>query len=345
MRPRSNAGLQCPSGDVEELTSLHDAYPRLLRRGALLLALGLTAGIAAAATEVPMTASADPRAEAPAGVGSVGAATAAEPGALGAVTCGAPPAPACAPGAAAGLIGLPTVPPAGVGSDLAGVPGLPADPVGAPAAGAASAASAAGIAGTPAGTDQPATGALTLPAAAEPAAPAHEAAPSPPIPPPPPMPALGFDAGLGVPKGRYGKLIYQMASRYSLNPMLVAALIHVESDFNARARSRKGALGLMQLLPKTARRFGVYRRRDLLNPRKNLEAGGRYLRWLIDRFGQDPLRVLAAYNAGEGAVDRFGGVPPFAETRDYVQRIFGHLGFTAMLDLPAATLGSAGGTK
>jgi soluble lytic murein transglycosylase-like protein len=151
-----------------------------------------------------------------------------------------------------------------------------------------------------------------------------------------PLPSLAFDASLGVPPTRYGKLIYQIASRYSLNPLLVAALVEVESDFNPRARSRKGACGLMQLLPATARRFGVARRRDLFNPKKNLEVGSRYLRWLIDRFGADPVRVLAAYNAGEGAVDRFGGVPPFAETRDYVTRIFAELGFSVLLDPPVA---------
>src|SRR5258708_24428727 len=86
--------------------------------------------------------------------------------------------------------------------------------------------------------------------------------------------------------------------------------------------------------PATARRFGLPPRRDLLDPRKNLAAASRYLRWLVDRFGDDPLRVLAAYNAGEGAVDRFGGVPPFAETRGYVQKIFAILGFSVLHDTP-----------
>jgi soluble lytic murein transglycosylase-like protein len=139
-----------------------------------------------------------------------------------------------------------------------------------------------------------------------------------------------------VPRKPFGKLIYQIARTYALNPLLVAAMVQVESDFNPRARSRKGACGLMQVLPSTARRFGLPRSRDLFNPRKNLVAASRYLRWLVDRFGDDPLRVLAAYNAGEGAVDRFGGVPPFAETRGYVQKIFAHLGFTALLDTPLA---------
>ncbi|MBV8201148.1 MAG: lytic transglycosylase domain-containing protein, partial [Acidobacteria bacterium] len=139
----------------------------------------------------------------------------------------------------------------------------------------------------------------TMPAAAAPAAA--------PKPVPEPHPALGFDAAFGVPRRPFGKLIYQIARSYALNPLLVAAIAKVESDFNPRARSRKGACGLMQVLPSTARRFGLPRKRDLFNPRKNIETASRYLRWLVDRFGDDPVRVLAAYNAGEGAVDRFGG--------------------------------------
>lgn len=130
-----------------------------------------------------------------------------------------------------------------------------------------------------------------------------------------------------IPAGPYGALIYEVAARYSLNPDLVAAIVRVESSFNPRARSRKGACGLMQLLPETAHRFGL-RRKDLFDPAKNLDAGARYLRWLADRFGHDTVRVLAAYNAGEGAVQRYGGVPPFKETRRYVDRIFSLLGLT-----------------
>jgi soluble lytic murein transglycosylase-like protein len=193
-------------------------------------------------------------------------------------------------------------------------------------------AAAAGSSGpAPAG----AAGAAPAVAPAAAAAPALPAAATPP-PAPKPHPALGFDATFGVPRRPFGKLIYQIAKSYALNPLLVAAIAKVESDFNPRARSRKGAYGLMQVLPSTARRFGLPRKRDLLNPRKNLETASRYLRWLVDRFGDDPVRVLAAYNAGEGAVDRFGGVPPFSETRDYVQRIFGLLGFSVLLDAPAA---------
>ena len=83
----------------------------------------------------------------------------------------------------------------------------------------------------------------------------------------------------------------------------------------------------MQLLPETARRFGVSRKQDLFDPAKNLEAGVKYLKWLTNRFGGDVQKILAAYNAGEGAVDRFGGIPPYQETQNYVQKIFGLLNF------------------
>jgi soluble lytic murein transglycosylase-like protein len=131
---------------------------------------------------------------------------------------------------------------------------------------------------------------------------------------------------LGMPQSPYGKIIYDIAVRHSINPHLVAALIHVESAFNPRAVSSKGAYGLMQLLPETARRFGVKKKKDLFDPKKNLEAGVRYLKWLADRFGGDAQKILAAYNAGEGAVDKFGGIPPYQETQSYVQKIFGLLG-------------------
>jgi soluble lytic murein transglycosylase-like protein len=146
---------------------------------------------------------------------------------------------------------------------------------------------------------------------------------------------IEVNTALGAPRSPYGQIIYDIAVRHSINPQLVAALIHVESAFNPRAVSRKGAYGLMQLLPSTGRRFGVNRKRDLLNPVKNLEAGVSYLKWLTERFGGDMQKSLAAYNAGEGAVDRFGGIPPYHETQQYVQRIFGLLGIV-MPDPPAA---------
>lgn len=148
---------------------------------------------------------------------------------------------------------------------------------------------------------------------------------------------IDYDENLGKPQSPYGDLIYEIAKRYSLNPHLVAALIHAESAFNPRALSRKGACGLMQLLPATASRFGLGKR-EIFEPSKNLEAGMRYIKWLSDRFNGDPVRVLAAYNAGEGAVQRHGGVPPYQETQKYVRKILGLLNLDAEATLaPPAT--------
>jgi soluble lytic murein transglycosylase-like protein len=144
------------------------------------------------------------------------------------------------------------------------------------------------------------------------------------------------NTAMGAPQSPYGQLIYDIAVRHSVNPQLVAAVIHVESAFNPRAVSRKGACGLMQLLPDTARRFGVKKKKDLFDPSKNLEAGVKYLKWLTQRFGGDVEKILAAYNAGEGAVDRFGGIPPYRETQSYVKKIFGLLGFDMKSEEPAA---------
>ncbi len=138
---------------------------------------------------------------------------------------------------------------------------------------------------------------------------------------------LDFDDSQPVPEGPYGTLIYETAKRHSLNPKVVAALIRQESAGKPRAMSHKGARGLMQLMPATAHRFGV-KKEHLFDPAKNLEAGARYLRWLTDRFPNDLARILAAYNAGEGAVERYGGIPPYRETRDYVRRIFTTLGLS-----------------
>jgi len=151
------------------------------------------------------------------------------------------------------------------------------------------------------------------------------------------------NTALGVPRSPYGQLIYDIAIRHSVNPHLVAAMIHVESAFNPRAKSRKGAYGLMQLLPETARRFGLRKKKDLFDPKKNLEVGVRYLKWLTERFGGNAEMILAAYNAGEGAVERFGGIPPYRETQQYVERIFGLLGFTLEPPPAAPAGGSSGG--
>ena len=112
--------------------------------------------------------------------------------------------------------------------------------------------------------------------------------------------------------------IKKAAARYNVSPDLVAAVIEAESEFNPRAVSRRGARGLMQLMPDTAKTLGVD---DPFDPRENIEAGVRHLRALMDRFGDNLPLVLAAYNAGEVAVIKHRGVPPYRETRAYVKRI------------------------
>jgi soluble lytic murein transglycosylase-like protein len=116
--------------------------------------------------------------------------------------------------------------------------------------------------------------------------------------------------------------IKKVAAKYNVSPDLVAAVIEAESEFNPRAVSRRGARGLMQLMPKTAKSLGVD---DPFDPRENIEAGVRHLRALMDRFGDNLPLVLAAYNAGEVAVIKHRGVPPYRETRAYVKRILKRL--------------------
>jgi soluble lytic murein transglycosylase-like protein len=112
-------------------------------------------------------------------------------------------------------------------------------------------------------------------------------------------------------------IISVAAARHGVDANLVHALIQVESAYHSNARSPKGAMGLMQLMPSTARQYGVI---NLYDPKTNIETGIRHLKSLLNRFPDLPL-ALAAYNAGQGAVERFGGIPPFKETRDYVSRI------------------------
>lgn len=119
------------------------------------------------------------------------------------------------------------------------------------------------------------------------------------------------------------RFVEAVAPEYQLAPALVLAVVATESNFNASAVSPKNAIGLMQLIPDTARRFGV---RDPLDPAQNLRGGMAYLRWLLAYFEGDITLAAAAYNAGERAVERYRGVPPYAETRLYVRRILAHLG-------------------
>ncbi|MDQ4122209.1 MAG: lytic transglycosylase domain-containing protein [Acidobacteriota bacterium] len=109
------------------------------------------------------------------------------------------------------------------------------------------------------------------------------------------------------------------SARYNVDPLLIYAQMNQESSFKRRAVSYKGASGLMQLMPATAVRFGVT---NIFDPQQNIDAGVKYMRWLLDTFGQDLRLALAGYNAGEGAVMKYGNqIPPYRETRDYVARI------------------------
>ena len=113
-------------------------------------------------------------------------------------------------------------------------------------------------------------------------------------------------------------LVREAAGRHRVDPALVRAVIETESNWNPKAYSHKGAGGLMQLIPTTAQRYGAY---DVFDPQQNIDAGVRYLRTLLERYHGNLDLALAAYNAGEGAVDRAHGVPSFRETRDYVQKV------------------------
>ena len=115
----------------------------------------------------------------------------------------------------------------------------------------------------------------------------------------------------------YDRMIDRYADQYNVDPVLVRAVIQVESDFNPRCVSKKGARGLMQLIPETAHRYGV---KDIFDPEENIRGGVHYLADLLEMFNSDLQRALAAYNAGEGAVTRYGGIPPYEETANYVQR-------------------------
>ena len=123
---------------------------------------------------------------------------------------------------------------------------------------------------------------------------------------------------------RFENIIHAVANRHKIEASLVKAVIHTESFFNPNATSHKGASGLMQLMPATAERYGVT---DLYSPRQNIEGGVRYLRDLMQRYPKRIKLVLAAYNAGENAVDRYQGIPPYPETRNYVEKVLKHKEF------------------
>lgn len=147
-----------------------------------------------------------------------------------------------------------------------------------------------------------------------------------PYPPPPPADETPLAAARDEPLESvpYADLIARSSAEHGVDAKLVRAVIRVESGYQTRARSPRGAMGLMQLMPETARRYAVKRPYD---PAANIDAGTRHLRSLLDRF---PLTLaVAAYNAGEAAVLRFQGIPPYPETQDYVSRVLKLVGFRA----------------
>ena len=138
---------------------------------------------------------------------------------------------------------------------------------------------------------------------------------------PPAVAAAGLPVALPKAHARYAQMIEKVAQEQKVDAALLHAVVTAESAYNPRAKSPKGATGLMQLMPATAKRYGVT---DLLNPLENLRAGARYLRDLMAMFDNNLRLVIAAYNAGEGAVMRSGNaIPPYAETRKYVPRVLG----------------------
>jgi soluble lytic murein transglycosylase-like protein len=136
------------------------------------------------------------------------------------------------------------------------------------------------------------------------------------------------------------RLVQRLAPQFRIDPKLALTIIAVESNFDSYAVSRSAAMGLMQLIPQTARRFGV---KNAFDPQQNIRGGLAYLRWLLAYYEGDVSLVAAAYNAGEGAVDRHKGVPPFDETREYVRRVVARYGnaphpFDAKVSAPSAQL-------
>ena len=131
-----------------------------------------------------------------------------------------------------------------------------------------------------------------------------------------------FDKKLGMDISKYDDLIAKASQKYNVESALIKAVIKTESNFNHMAVSRKGARGLMQLMPATASSLQVH---DSFHPENNIEGGVRYLRYLIKYFNGNIPLALAAYNAGENAVIRYGGMPPYRETITYVQRVMSYL--------------------
>src|SRR5262245_60862125 len=143
-------------------------------------------------------------------------------------------------------------------------------------------------------------------------------------------------ADLPLPQFRYASLVLPLSEKYGMDWKLVAAVMAIESNYNPRAISEKGAIGLMQLMPSTAALYRVSSK-ELFNPKKNIEAGVLHLKMLNDRYDGDLSRVIAAYNSGEGAVDRYNGVPPYRFTRAFVRRVMARYQSHVQNELQAAS--------
>jgi soluble lytic murein transglycosylase-like protein len=135
-------------------------------------------------------------------------------------------------------------------------------------------------------------------------------------------PRILFNRNIARDIKKYDPFIAKSAAKHGMDPALIKAVIKAESNFNHQAVSPKGARGLMQLMPATASSLHV---EDSFHPEKNIDGGVRYLRYLIQLFNGDLRLALAAYNAGEKAVQRYGGIPPYRETQQYVQRVLAYL--------------------
>lgn len=134
------------------------------------------------------------------------------------------------------------------------------------------------------------------------------------------VPAASTSRHISTGNPAFDTIIYEAATLHGLDPCLIVSVMRAESGFNRMAVSPKGASGLMQLMPATAERFGV---KNIFDPRENILAGSKYLRWLLERFDGDVRLALAGYNAGEGAVEFYGNrIPPFLETQNYVRTIY-----------------------
>jgi soluble lytic murein transglycosylase-like protein len=131
-------------------------------------------------------------------------------------------------------------------------------------------------------------------------------------------PEVSFLTSKQEPKGTFNDLIRAAARKYSIDSKIIHAVVETESFYRPNALSAKGAQGLMQLMPDTAKQLGVI---DAFDPAQNIEGGTKHLKYLLDKYDGELSLALAAYNAGEGTVNKYGGIPPYSETRQYIEKI------------------------